>query len=94
LSPLSISDGEFDYYSPPLLVHILWQQVWKSEFGEIKTREHKAVDGKDKVRSLAALEPCVHLQTLALPRKLVEDLTPLRALPYLTDLDLSRNQLT
>jgi hypothetical protein len=32
-------------------VQALWQQVWKSEFVEIKIREHKVVDGKDKVRS-------------------------------------------
>ena len=29
----------------------LWSNVWRDEFDEIKIREHKAVDGKDKIRA-------------------------------------------
>ena len=29
----------------------LWSKVWHDEFDEIKIREHKAVDGKDKIRA-------------------------------------------
>jgi hypothetical protein len=32
-------------------VQTTWHQVWQRKFGDIKIREHKAVDGKDKVRS-------------------------------------------
>ena len=29
----------------------LWREIWKNEFGEIKIREHKQVDGKDRKRA-------------------------------------------
>ena len=29
----------------------LWRNIWKGEFSEIKIREHKAVDGKDRKRA-------------------------------------------
>ena len=33
------------------LLQSLWSKVWHDEFDEIKIREHKAVDGKDKIRA-------------------------------------------
>lgn len=46
------------------------------------------------VNSLDAIEQYVNLSTIEMRNNFLADLTPLRALPYLTSLNVSRNKLT
>ena len=46
------------------------------------------------VNSLGAIEQYVNLSTIEMRNKFLADLTPLRALPYLTSLNVWRNKLT